>query len=648
VLKIREDRRALVRRIEAARIIVGMAFALLATAYWYVQIARGEHYYTLSENNRIRSVRTMAPRGYVLDRHGSILVDNQPGYTLYLYRREARNLEASIDFAAGVLKVPREQVRVRVQRGLHDPEFLPITVAENLGIEDVAAIEARAPEHPEFVITVAQRRLYTLGTAAAHALGYLSEASPEQIKGLENGYRLGDWMGQKGIEGSYEKLLAGVDGQRRVVVDSHGREITEEERVEARPGQNVFLTLDLGPPADRGRLLQGQGGLGRRDGSEDGGDPGPRLVAVLRSELVHAPRLHERVGGAARRSPHAAAEPRDPERLLARLGLQGLPRLRALAQGLVDPAQKVFCPGHATFYGRTFHCHIKSGHGWVNLRDAIKVSCDVYFYNLGRRLGIERIAEIARAFGFGAPTGIDLPFEKAGLVPSEEWARGQTARALVPERDDLRRDRAGAGPRHAAPGGPGACRGSSAGDACRRPTSFLPPRTRRRAPRCATAWRRARGCRWTPRGRGSCSRECGRSSTRAGGTAFVSRVPGLDMGGKTGTTQVVGREAVIRAGADRRTLADHAWFGGFATLDDPRLVVVVFVENGGHGGAAAAPLARQLFAKRFGKLLPPEPRKDVVAENGNRKSESETRLLSAAARFPIPDSRFPAQREQNR
>ena len=146
-----------------------------------LQIVRGEHYYALSENNRIRSVRVMAPRGYVLDRHGSILVDNQPGYTLHLYRREAKNIEASVDFAAAVLKLPRDQVRARVERGLRDPEFLPITVAENLAIEDVAAIEARAPEHPEFVITVAQRRLYTLGTAAAHALGYLSEATAEQV-----------------------------------------------------------------------------------------------------------------------------------------------------------------------------------------------------------------------------------------------------------------------------------------------------------------------------------------------------------------------------------------------------------------------------------------------------------------------------------
>src|ERR1700693_527138 len=146
MLKIREDRRALVRRIESAQVIVGTVFALLATAYWYVQIGRGEHYYALSETTRIRSVGTMAPRGYVLDRHGSILVDNQPGYTLYLYRREAKDLEASADFAGAVLKVPREQLRARVQRGLHDPEFLPITVAEQLGIEDVAAIESRVPE----------------------------------------------------------------------------------------------------------------------------------------------------------------------------------------------------------------------------------------------------------------------------------------------------------------------------------------------------------------------------------------------------------------------------------------------------------------------------------------------------------------------
>jgi penicillin-binding protein 2 len=618
--------------------------SLCAIAYWYVQIARGEHYYTLSENNRIRSVRTMAPRGYVLDRHGSILVDNQPGYTLYLYRREARNLEASIDFAAGVLKVPREQVRMRVQRGLHDPEFLPITVAENLGIEDVAAIEARAPEHPEFVITVAQRRLYTLGTAAAHALGYLSEASPEQIKGLENGYRLGDWMGQKGIEGSYEKLLAGVDGQRRVVVDSHGREITEEERVEARPGQNVFLTLDLGLQRIAEDFFKD------KVGSAVAMDPKTGEILALVSSPSYDPNwftrrvsasewaglLGDRHNPLQNRAMQNAFSPGSVFKVFLAYG--------ALAHGLVDPAQKVFCPGQATFYGRTFHCHNKTGHGWVNLRDAIKVSCDVYFYTLGRRLGIDRISEIARAFGFGARRALTFLSRRRGLSLPRS-GRGQTARALVPgaRRSRSRLARGRCSSRRSRWPGPVGARQRG-----RPPTPhlFLASQDPKTGAALRYRGRRARGCRWTPRGRGSCSRGCGPSSTRPGARHSPRGSRASTSAARQGTTQVVGREAVIRAGADRGALGDHAWFAGFATLDDPRLVVAVFVENGGHGGAAAAPLARQLFAKRFGKLLPPEPRKDVVAEIGNRKSEIDKNPRSATARFPIADSRFPAQRDQ--
>jgi penicillin-binding protein 2 len=223
VLRVRENRTGLNRKIEASRVVVGVVFAVLATSYWYTQIVRADYYFTLSENNRIRSVRINAPRGYVLDRNGKILVDNEPAYTLHLYRREARNIASSIDLASDVLKVPREQIKARVDRGLRDPEFLPITIAENLGIDEVAAIEAHAFEHPEFAITVSQRRLYTRGAAAAHVLGYLSEASLDQIKSAENGYRLGDWIGQKGIEGAYEGLLARVNGERRVIVDSHGR-----------------------------------------------------------------------------------------------------------------------------------------------------------------------------------------------------------------------------------------------------------------------------------------------------------------------------------------------------------------------------------------------------------------------------------------
>ncbi len=637
MLKIREDRRALVRRIETSRIIVGSVFAFLATAYWYVQIVRGEHYYALSENNRIRSVRIMAPRGYVLDRHGSILVDNQPGYTLYLYRREAKDLEASVDFAAGVLKLPRDQVRARVDRGLRDPEFLPITIAENLAIEDVAAIEARAPEHPEFVITVAQRRLYTLGTAAAHALGYLSEASPEQIRSGENEYRLGDWMGQKGVEGSYEKLLAGVDGQRRVVVDSHGREITEEERVEARPGQNVFLTLDL----ELQRIAESY--FQDKVGSAVAMNPRTGEILALVSSPSYDPNWFTRRVSSSEwtgllKDPHTPLQNRAIQNAFSPGSVFKIfLAYGALAKGLVDPEQQVFCPGHATFYGRTFRCHKKEGHGWVNLRNAIKVSCDVYFYNLGRRLGIDRIAEISRDFGFGALTGIDLPFEKTGLVPSEEWARQKRHARWYPS--ETISVAIGQGPVLVTP--LQIARALSClvtGGRLPTPHLFLASQDPRNGAPLRYQVETRAGLPLEPAKAAIVKEGMWAVVNEPGGTAFSSRVPGLDIGGKTGTAQVIGREAVVRAGAEKKKLEDHAWFTGFATVEDPRLVVVVFVENGGHGGTVAAPLARQIFAKFFGKT---EGKPGLQAGSGIGTGDSGLAEGKAIVRVPRPESRVP-------
>jgi penicillin-binding protein 2 len=216
MLKVRENRRELSSRIEIARIAVGAVFAVLAVAYWYVQIVRGGYYFELSENNRIRSVKLTAPRGYVLDRNGSVLVENEPAYSLQLYRRDTKDLDASVDFAVRQLGLPPDAIRARLVRGRRYPEFVPIPIAENLTLEEVAAIEARAPEHPEFAIAVSQRRLYKRGGSASHVLGYLAEATPDQIKSSGNAYGLGDWIGQKGIESSYEKLLGGANGERRV------------------------------------------------------------------------------------------------------------------------------------------------------------------------------------------------------------------------------------------------------------------------------------------------------------------------------------------------------------------------------------------------------------------------------------------------
>jgi penicillin-binding protein 2 len=604
MLKVRENRRELSKRIERVRLGVGIAFAALASCYWYVQIVRGDYYFALSENNRIRSVRINAPRGYVLDRQGAVLVDNEPAYTLHLYRKETKNLDESIDFAARILNLPREQVHARVERGLRDPEFLPIPIAENLGIEEVAAIEARVPEHPEFAITVSQRRLYSHGTSAAHALGYLSEASAVQIRAAESGYRMGDWIGQKGIEGAYERLLAGVDGERQVIVDSHGHEITEERRVEARPGQNLYVTIDYELQKIAEEYFR------ERVGSAVAMDPRTGEILALVSSPSYDPnwftrRVSSREWSTLLSDPHHPLQNRAIQNAFSPGSVFKIfEAYGALSLGLVDPDQKVFCPGHATFYGRTFQCHRKEGHGWVALRDAIKMSCDVYFYTLGRRLGIDHIAEIARGFGFGQMTGIDLPYEKEGLVPSEEWARDKRHARWYPS--ETISVAIGQGPVLVTP--IQIARGLSAlvrGGKLPTPHLFLASQDPATGEHLRYRAESKMGLPLAPDKAAIVMNGMWAVLNEPGGTAFSSRVPGVQAGGKTGTVQVIGRETVIKAGAERKSLGDHAWFAGFAPIDDPQMVVVVFVENGGHGGSVAAPLAKELFLHRFANASAP-------------------------------------------
>jgi penicillin-binding protein 2 len=606
MLRVRETRRELSARIEIARIAVGAIFAVLAISYWYVQIVRGDYYFELSENNRIRSVKLTAPRGYVLDRNGSVLVENEPAYSLKLYRREAKDLSASVDFAVQLLGLPLDQVRARLTRARRYPEFVPIPIAENLSLEEVAAVEARAPEHPEFAIAVSQRRLYKRGGSAAHVLGYLAEATPDQIRRSANAYTLGDWIGQKGIESAYEKLLGGTNGERRVIVDSHAREIAEENRVESRPGQNLFLTLDR----DLQQLAEEC--FAEKVGSAVALDPKTGEILALVSSPSYDPNWFTR-----RVTPEEWSSLLSDERHpLQNRAIQNtyspgsvfkiFLAYGAAARGWVDPDARVFCPGHAVFYGRTFRCHRKGGHGWVNLRNAIKLSCDVYFYNLGRRLGVDRIAEIARAFGFGEPTGVDLAHEKPGLIPSEEWARTRRGSRWYPS--ETISVSIGQGP--VLMTSMQIARAVSAlveGGRLPTPHLFYASQDPRTGVRLRYRAQVRQSLAIDPRLLAIVKDGMWAVLNEPGGTAFGSRVPGIEAAGKTGTVQVARRDAVPRAGVDRSRLEDHAWFTAFAPREDPKIVVVVFVEHGGHGSSAAAPIARLLLAKYFGVEVAPRP-----------------------------------------
>ena len=394
--------------------------------------------------------------------------------------------------------------------------------------------------------------------------------------------------------------------ERRVIVDSHGHEIAEERRVEARPGQNLYLTLDLG--------LQEIAENYFRDkvGSAVALDPRNGEILALISSPSYDPnwftrRVTSREWGSLLADPHHPLQNRAIQNAFSPGSVFKIfEAYGALAGGLVDPEQRVFCPGHATFYGRTFQCHKKQGHGWVNLRDAIKVSCDVYFYNLGRRLGIDRIAEIAKGLGFGEPTGVDLPFEKSGLVPSEEWARNKRRARWYPSETIA----IGQGPVLVTPMQIArAVSGLIEGGRLPTPHLFLASHDPATGQKLKFSAEPRQGLALAPDKVAIVKSGMWAVLNEPGGTAFGSRPPDVEAGGKTGTVQVIGRETTVKAGADRKTLGDHAWFAGFAPIDDPQIVVVVFVEHGGHGSSAAAPLARDLFQKRFGKpqAKPPEP-----------------------------------------
>ncbi len=647
-----EDRESFQRMIEVAFIAAAFAFAAMATAYWYTQIVRGDYYFRLSENNRLRSVAVTAARGVIYDRKGVALAENEPSYTLYLYRRETKNLAASIDTAVALLGLPREDVERRVARYRTYFDFVPIALAENLTIGEVAAIEARGAEHPEFAVGVGQRRLYTKTSSAAQTLGYLSEATPNQIAAQPDRYRPGVAIGQRGVESAYQDLLAGRDGERRIIVDSFGHETAEESRVDPVPGRNLTLTIDQRVQDVAERYFRD------RVGSAVAMDPKTGQILALVSAPSYDPNLFSRrMTGA-----EWATLVDNPFHPLQNRAIQNVYSpgsafkvflaVEGLAGGYITPDTKVYCPGYATFYGRAFKCHKKEGHGWVNLREAIRGSCDVYFYTLGKKMGIEKIAEAARAFGFGQPTGLDLPNEKSGLVPSEEWsAKVRKAHWYPSETISVA---IGQGPLlvssvQLARGLAGLVNGGR----FPRPHLFLSAQDPQSGSRFEYVDEVEPRMKIAPSIVEEVEDAMWAVVNEPGGTAYLSKLPGVELCGKTGSVQVVAQKDTKKESSLPFEKRDHAWFIGFAPKRDPKIVVAVFIEHGQHGASAAAPLARDLVAAYFGVPnphpaepgdAPPSPPGESVASAPAASPLRRVAAIPAAAAPAHGDPRMPERR----
>src|SRR5215210_9560434 len=421
---VREHRDDLVFRLKLmSRLVTGL-LVLIAVGFWFVQLVQGDYYRELAENNRLRKLPIKAPRGLIYDRKGRLLVENIPSYNLMLDRSRSADLPRALELAAGVLGRPLPELHALVEGYAAIPDFKPVLVAENLSLSQVARLGVMGLEIPEFEVEVQHLRLYRHREQTAHALGYLGEASENEIEESGGLYEPGDLIGKKGIEQTYDRILRGEDGERAVVVDSRGRLLKEYGRREAVPGRNLVLTLDLDLQQEAARWLTGPEKVGAIVAMD------PRNGELL--ALVSSPGYNSNLFARRLQVNDWKALLEDPYHPLQNRSIQNtyspgstfkiIMATAGLTEGVFNEHTRVFCGGAGTFYGRSFRCWKRGGHGSMDARSALKNSCDVYFYTLGQKMGIERIGRYSRMFGLGELTGIDIRGEKKGLVPSQEWS----------------------------------------------------------------------------------------------------------------------------------------------------------------------------------------------------------------------------------
>ena len=588
-----------------AAVIVG--FVLLAGAFWFFQIIQHEQFREMAENNHQRELALRAPRGVLYDRHGRILVENRPSYTVSIVRLHTLDLDRTIRVLAAVAGVEEQRVREIVDRARALPSYRPIVVIQDASLAQVAAIMARRLdfELPDVVVERVPTRRYPTDAMAAHLLGYVGEASDAQL--TAGNLRPGAIVGQAGVERTHNRELMGVDGARTVVVNSLGREIRTLDEVEPSEGRRLKLTIDydVQKAAEDGfRALGFWGAAAALD---------PRNGEVLAYVSLPSYDPNSFATGIDRATWQALNT--DKLRPLQNRVIQGryspgstfkiAVAVAALEEGVVTPDFRVRCGGGATFYGRYFQCHLKGGHGSLDMRHAIEKSCNVYFYTLGNMLGVDRMHKWATRLGLGVKSGIDLPNEVEGLMPSTEWKRRR------------HNERWYAGETISVAIGQGQVSVTPISQAVMMAT--VANGGTRFAPRLVKAYDDGQGWKDLPPPPAletfrfkpatfAALHEGLWMVVNASGTGGRARIPGLDVAGKTGTAQVISLKGRKAARNSERDLRDHGWFVFFAPRDNPEIAGVIFGEHSEHG-YSAAPIARHMiatyYAKKRGEPLPP-------------------------------------------
>jgi len=576
----RLERRILLLHAGIVLLLVGFLFN-----FWYLQGINGEEYAVLAENNRLRRIPLKATRGEILDRNRQLIASSRPSLSLMLRREGAHDLEPQLRRLESVLQVPAAELleRLRAMRGR--PLYEPLVLREDVAIDELAQIEAHREWFPSVEVWQAARRHYPEKGLLSHAVGYVGQVSEQQLERQSGTVRRGDIVGKSGIEKTFDDVLRGLRGWKLVSVNNLGRQIGES-RVGREPnhGAPLTLTVDL----DLQRVLLDA--LGEEAGAGVFMDPNSGEVLALASTPTFDPNLF------ADGFSHAAwrgitEDPRRPlhDRVIASFYAPGstfkvVMAVAGLESGTFPADYRTFCNGGASFYGRRRLCWKRGGHGWVDMRSALTHSCNVYFYELGKKLGIDLIHEYGKQLGLGVPSGIDVPGEETGIMPSREWKRRVQRERWYP--GDTISVAIGQGLLAVTPIQMARMiSGVANGEYLPQPHLYAGAEVTR-----------------TPIDISSETLATVRVALKQAvdtGTGREATLGRFSVAGKTGTAQVYKHSAGIDSNKLPKQERDHAWFVGYAPAERPTIAFAIVVEHGGHGGSAAAPIARKVLEVFF-------------------------------------------------
>jgi len=588
-------------RIRIVVVFVLAAITILMVRLAYLQIVRGDDFKKKSENNSVRFRQVKPLRGLIMDRNGFVLVDNKPSFdVIYIPNRNKAN-ELSVErlkqlYENRALAFPYDQALLKNAR-----PYLPVKLDKNVTMEKIALVETNALNLPGIYIDVSPIRLYLDGEILAPVIGYTGEVSRKEIEQSAGKYGYGDVSGKHGLERFFDAFIRGQRGAELVEVNAYGKEIKNMGRIDPVAGYNMVLTIDADLQKAAWNAVQGKAGsvvvMDPRNGA---------VLAMVSSPSFDPNLFYEGISGE-----QWSQLQNNPFAPLSNKAIAGqyppgstyklIVAAAALEEGIITPDTRVFCNGAFTLGNRTYRCWRKGGHGSVNLHQAMVGSCDVYFYTIGKMLGVDKIAEYARRFGLGEIAQIDLPNEKKGLVPTKEWKLKRKREAWQM----------------------GETISISIGQGYNLVTTIQLANAFGAFANGGTLWRPylVRQIQTTdgriykeflPMKKGELNLSARTIEilndalkgvvNDPGGTGANAKLSGVEVCGKTGTSQVLGLPENEKA-RRRKILGafqkDHALFASYAPSKNPEIVVAVILENAGGGGAVAAPVARKILSAYF-------------------------------------------------